>query len=98
MTIDERIQALTGSLELLTANVREQGQRIDQLAQMITAHDNRFEALLEVSAKHETRLDGIDSRLDVLSKASMTLLEETRSLQQIVESHERRLTRLEGGE
>ena len=75
MTIDERLEALTQSLELLTADVRE-------LSVSVKAHDGQ---------------------IDALTKATMTLLSAAKSqesriadLLRLAESHERRLTRLEG--
>jgi prefoldin subunit 5 len=81
MTIDERLdrlverhEALSQSLDLLTADVRElprfsreQGERIERLAEMVKAHDGQITALshaatalLEAVRSHERRLERLE--------------------------------------
>jgi hypothetical protein len=86
MTIDDRIQAFTQTLELLAslhedterklAAVHEQTEReLRSLAESVKAHDGHF-------AEHEKYL--------------MQITEGTARLLHVAESHERRLSRLEG--
>jgi hypothetical protein len=59
MTIDERLEALTRSLELLASIVAENEKR-QTLAE--TALNERFSLLAQVLLRHDERLDRLEGR------------------------------------
>ncbi len=103
MTIDERIQALTINLELLSHDHealrqegRDQRQRIEMLITAAEKLQERMGALtmnLEL-VSHQQESQG--NRIELLITAAQQDGEHIRALARIAESHQRRLTELEG--
>lgn len=111
MTIDERLEALTQSCELLLADSLEHSKRFEQdgehireLARIAITTDGRLEAL---KTRHEALTqscelllaDSVDQnkRIDKHSKQLEQDGEHIRTLARIAELHHLRLVDLEGG-
>jgi hypothetical protein len=54
MTIDERVERLTGIVE--------------SLARTVVAHDNQIESLITVAEKQNQRLDKVSANLELLER------------------------------
>ena len=63
MTIDERLEALTQSVELLAHMHRENEQRLNEKFAILADTMNRVGRIIEI---HEHRLDSHEDRLDRL--------------------------------
>lgn len=66
MSIDERLKALTHSLELLSLETQKHDRQIDRLSTLVTEVAEGTARLLRVAEMHEHRLDSHDDRLDKL--------------------------------
>jgi hypothetical protein len=66
MTIDERLEALTRNLELLSLESEKHDRQLDRAAKLITEVAEGTARLLRVVEMHENRLDSHDDRLDKL--------------------------------
>jgi hypothetical protein len=66
MSIDERLEALTHSLELLSLEAQKHDRQIDRLSTLVTEVAEGTARLLRVAEMHEHRLDSHDDRLDKL--------------------------------
>jgi hypothetical protein len=66
MTIDERLEALTHNLELLSMETEKHDRQIAQLGALVTEVAEGTARLLRVVEVHEHRLDSHDDRLDKL--------------------------------
>ena len=66
MTIDERLEALTRNLELLSLESEKHDRQLDRAAKLITEVAEGTASLLRVAEMHEHRLDSYDDRLDKL--------------------------------
>jgi hypothetical protein len=66
MTIDERLEALTHNLELLSHETEKHDKQIAQLSTLVTEVAEGTARLLRVVEMHEHRLDSHDDRLDKL--------------------------------
>ncbi len=66
MNIDERLQALTHNLELLSPESVKHDRQLDRAAKLITEVAEGTARLLRVVEMHEHRLDSHDDRLDKL--------------------------------
>jgi hypothetical protein len=66
MTIDERLEALTHNLELLSPETGKHDKQIAQLGTLVTEVAQGTARLLRVVEMHEHRLDSHDDRLDKL--------------------------------
>lgn len=66
MTIDERLEALTRNLELLSLESEKHDRQLDRAAKLITEVAEGTARLLRVVEMHEHRLDSHDDRLDKL--------------------------------
>jgi hypothetical protein len=66
MTIDERLEALTHNLELLSLETEKHDKQIAQLSTLVTEVAEGTARLLRVVEMHEHRLDSYDDRLDKL--------------------------------
>jgi hypothetical protein len=66
MTIDERLEALTHNLELLSLESEKHDHQLDRAAKLITEVAEGTARLLRVVEMHEHRLDSHDHRLDKL--------------------------------
>ncbi len=67
MSIDERLEALTMSLELLSrdheeerAKTKAQGLAIDKLTQLIQIDAENIRSLAKIAESHEARMDRIE--------------------------------------
>jgi hypothetical protein len=65
MTIDERLEALTRNLQLLSLE-SENDRQLDRAAKLITEVAEGTARLLRVVEMHENRPDSHDDRLDKL--------------------------------
>jgi len=93
MTIDERIEALAQSLELLSA-LHQQTER--ELASLHQETERELRSLAESVKAHENMMKAHDGRLAEHEKYLVQLMEGTARLLRVAESHERRLSHLEG--
>jgi hypothetical protein len=66
MTIDERLEALTHNLELLSHETVKHDKQIAQLSTLVTEVAEGTVRLLRVVEMHEHRIDSHDDRLDKL--------------------------------
>jgi hypothetical protein len=66
MTIDERLEALTHNLELLSLETEKHDKQIAQLSTLVTEVAGGTARLLRVVEMHEHRLDSHDDRMDKL--------------------------------
>ncbi len=66
MNIDERLQALTHNLELLSPESVKHDRQLDRAAKLITEVAEGTARLLRVVEMDEHRLDSHDDRLDKL--------------------------------
>jgi hypothetical protein len=66
MTIDERLEALTRNLELLSLESEKHDRQLDRAAKLVTEVAEGTARLLRVVEMHEHRLDSHDDRLDKL--------------------------------
>ena len=66
MTIDERLEALTHSLELLSHGTEKHDRQLEKLGTFATEVAEGTARLLRVAEMHEHRLDSHDDRLDKL--------------------------------
>jgi len=66
MTIDERLEALTRKLELLSLESEKNDRQLDRTAKLVTAVAEGTARLLRVVEVREHRLDSHDDRLDKL--------------------------------
>jgi hypothetical protein len=66
MTIDERLEALTRNLELLSLETEKHDRQIAQLGTLVTEVAEGTARLLRVVETHDHRLDSHDDRLDDL--------------------------------
>jgi hypothetical protein len=66
MTIDDRLEALTHNLELLSLETDKHDKQIAQLGTLVTEIAQGTARLLRVVEMHEHRLDSHDDRLDKL--------------------------------
>ena len=66
MTIDERLEALTRNLEMLSLESEKHDRQLDRAAKLITEVAEGTARLLRVVEMHEHRLDSHDDRLDKL--------------------------------
>jgi hypothetical protein len=66
MSIDDRLEALTHSLELLSLETQKHDRQIDRLSTLVTEVAEGTARLLRVAEMHEHRLDSHDDRLDKL--------------------------------
>jgi len=103
MTIDERIQALTMNLELFSHEQEAQGKRIEMLItaaekdrENIRSLGERMGALTMNLELVSHQQEGQGNRIELLIAAAEKDAENIRSLALIAQSHQRRLTELEG--
>jgi hypothetical protein len=66
MTIDERLEALTRNLELLSPESEKHDRQLDRAAKLVTEVAEGTARLLRIVEMHEHRLDSHDDRLDKL--------------------------------
>jgi hypothetical protein len=66
MNIDERLEALTHSLELLSHETEKHDRQIAKLGTFVGEVAEGTARLLRVAEMHEHRLDSHDDRLDKL--------------------------------
>ncbi|HTU41326.1 MAG TPA: hypothetical protein VMF10_06430 [Candidatus Aquilonibacter sp.] len=66
MNIDQRLQALTHNLELLSLESEKHDRQLDRAAKLITEVAEGTARLLPVVEMHEHRLDSYGDRLDKL--------------------------------
>jgi len=66
MTIDERLEAVTHTLELLSLESEKHDRQLDRAAKLVTEVAEGTARLLRVVGMHEHRLDSYDERLDKL--------------------------------
>jgi hypothetical protein len=66
MTIDERLEALTRNLELLSLESEKHDRQLDRAAKLVTEVAEGTARLLRIVEMHEHRLDSHDERLDKL--------------------------------
>jgi hypothetical protein len=66
VTIDERLEALTHNLELLSLETEKHDEQIAQLGTLVTEVAVGTARLLRVVEIHEHRIDRHDDRLDKL--------------------------------
>jgi hypothetical protein len=66
MNIDERLQALTHNLELLSLESEKHDRQLDRAAKLITEVAEGTARLLRVVEMHDHRLDSHDDRPDKL--------------------------------
>jgi hypothetical protein len=66
MTIDERLEALTHNLELLSLETEKHDKQIAQLSTLVTEVAGGTARLLRVVEMPEHRLDSHDDRMDKL--------------------------------
>jgi hypothetical protein len=66
MTIDDRLEALTHNLELLSLETEKHDKQIGQLGTLVTEVAEGTARLLRVVEMHEHRLDSPADRLDKL--------------------------------
>ncbi|MDQ6698689.1 MAG: hypothetical protein M3Z36_00715 [Acidobacteriota bacterium] len=60
MTIDERLEALTESCELLLAHTLEQGRQIDAHTKQLERDGEHIRALARIAEIHERRLERLE--------------------------------------
>lgn len=60
MTIDERLEALTHSVELLTLMQIESEKRIQRLLEVHTQLEQSIIRLVNIAVRHEERLDDLE--------------------------------------
>ena len=89
MTIDERIEALAQSLELLSSMHQQTERAIEQT-------QTELRSLAESVKAYEKMIKAHDGRLAEHEKYLIQLMEGTARLLRVAESHDRRLSRLEG--
>src|SRR5258708_26360388 len=68
MTIDERLEALTRNLELLSLESEKHDRQLDRAAKLVTEVAEGTARLLRGVEMHEHRLDSYDDRLDKLEE------------------------------
>jgi hypothetical protein len=66
MTINERLEAVTHTLELMSLEGEKHDRQLDRAAKLITEVAEGTARLLRVVEMHEHRLDSHDERLDKL--------------------------------
>jgi len=66
MTIDERLEALTRNLELLSLESEKHDLQLDGAAKLVTEVAEGTARLLRIVEVHEPHLDSHDDRLDKL--------------------------------
>ena len=66
MTIDERLEALTHNLELLSLETEKHDRQIAQLSTLVADVAEGTARLLRIVEMHEHRIDSHDDRLDEL--------------------------------
>lgn len=66
MSIDERLEALTHSLELLSLETQKHDRQIDRLSTLVTEVAEGTARLLRVAGDAHAFLDSHDDRLDKL--------------------------------
>ena len=66
MNVDERLQALTHNLELLSLESEKHDRQLDRAAKLITEVAEGTARLLRVVEMHDRRLDSHGDRLDKL--------------------------------
>ena len=66
MNIDQRLQALTHNLELLSLESEKHDRQLDRAAKLITEVAEGTARLLRVVEMHDRRLDSHGDRLDKL--------------------------------
>jgi hypothetical protein len=66
MTIDERLEAVTHTLELSSLESEKHDRQLDRAAKLITEVAEGTARLLRVVEMHEHRIDSHDDRLDKL--------------------------------
>lgn len=81
MNIDQRLEALTYAVEVLT--------------QRQNSHDDNLDRLFEVQNKHEAKLDRLFELQGKNEVALAQLMDSVNSLARIAHLHEQRLTNLE---
>jgi chromosome segregation ATPase len=83
MTIDERLEALTRSLELMAVESEKRDRQIAALAGQSEKNDRQIAALIDRSADHDVHLARSGERLDALTQSLQLLALES-------EKHDRR--------
>jgi hypothetical protein len=66
MTIDQRLEALTRKLELLSPESEKHDRQLDRSAKLVTEVAEGTARLLRIVEMHEHRLHSHDDRLDKL--------------------------------
>jgi hypothetical protein len=66
MTIDERLEAVTHTLALLSLESEKHDRQLDRAAKLVTEVAEGTARLLRVVEMHEHRLDSHDDRLNKL--------------------------------
>ncbi len=104
MTIDERLEALTQSLELLGSlhrdNDRRMGEIMDAMArneERMARNEKRLEQMMDAMARNEKRLDRNDERMAQMMDAITRLARIADAHQDRLDDHGERLEHLEGG-
>ena len=90
MTIDERLEALVQTVELLASLHKNDHERLTK-----TRED--ADKLLETAARQAERHGALAQTAELLLATARQDGENIRALERIAEIHERRLTALEGG-
>ena len=88
MTLDERIEALTQSVEMLASMHKDTEKRFDELASTSAKADSRFEQLATAAAQNEKRSAQL---MDTMNRVGRIL--EAYDIR--MDDHEQRIDRLE---
>lgn len=90
MTIDERLEKISSTLDRLA----ERHEALTQTVEIMAAEGQRLQ---KMSESNEALTQKMFERHEALTQTVEIMVSEGQRLQKLVESHERRLTRLEGG-
>jgi ABC-type transporter Mla subunit MlaD len=101
MTVDERIEALTGHIESLHSSIKElRGvtEGIKELRAVAESHNVHLESLHSSTAELHSMAQRHEELIKLLARDTTADAENIRALARIAEIHERRLSNLEGPE
>jgi chromosome segregation ATPase len=109
--IDERLEALTMNLELMSHSVEAHDRQLATIMDAIEAHDRQMSTIMGAIGTHDrqmsTIIDAIEAHdrqmstvMDAIEKLVNVTNEDAtaiRTLARLAETHERRIADLEGG-
>lgn len=90
VNFEERLEAVTHTLELVAAMQRDSIQRMDKF-------DSRMDRLESQMERLESHMERFDRQMGQMQEQMQTVISSISMLTQIATSHDRRLDRLESG-